>query len=285
VKRTLFMVLGLAAACSSGKMTSGGGADAQPDATSSPQFDAPPSPEPSKVYAHSGKSLFRLDTRTNATVEIGPFGAALANASMTDLAVDKNDRMLGVTLNNIYTVDVTTGAATLLKAFDKGTPEVTSLSFVPTDLNDANSSEILVAADGKGNVLQIDPDTGKTTVVGNYGMSSGKQIVSSGDIVAVRGAGIYATVNIGTTFTDDDYLAQIDPKTWAATIIGSDLGKDKFFGLGYWGGTLYGFVDGGAGQGSIIEIDPKTGATAPVSSGPTEWYGAGVSTDAPIVVN
>lgn len=80
-------------------------------------------------------------------------------------------------------------------------------------------------------------------------------------------------------------FAKIDPATWQATIIGSDLGHDKLFGLGYWGGTLYGLIDLGANSGSIIAIDPATAAVTPVNTGPIEWFGAGVTTDAPIVVN
>ncbi|HUQ05593.1 MAG TPA: hypothetical protein VM261_23985, partial [Kofleriaceae bacterium] len=51
----------------------------------------------SKVYAHSGTVLYRLDTNTLQPVMIGSFG--LASGSITDIAVDKNDRMLGVSLD------------------------------------------------------------------------------------------------------------------------------------------------------------------------------------------
>ena len=279
-----FLVLSLVAACSSGNK-SGGPDAANPD---SPVIaDAgPDAPGPlSLVYAHSGKELYRLDTRTNATVDIGPFGAALGTASMTDIAVDKNNKMTGVSLSKIWTIDVTTGTATLLNSFASGTPNITSLSFVPTDLNDPNSAEVLVAAGDNGDVLQVDPATGNTTSLGNYGKSNNMQIISSGDIVAIRGAGIFATVNVGTSLTDNDHLAKLDPTTWTATIIGPDLGHDKYFGLGYWGGKLYGFVDLGTSSGAIVAIDPSTGATTPVESGSIEWFGAGVTTDAPIVVN
>lgn len=287
MKTTTLLATALAlalAACSNGAKTSGpdahgAGIDADPNAPDAPAL------EQSKVYAHSGKELYRLDTRTNAIADIGPFGSALGTASMTDIAVDKNGTMIGVSLSKIWTIDPMTGAATLLSPFASGTPNVTSLSFVPTNLDDPNSAEILVAADDKGDVLQIDPQTGATTKVGNYGMSNGQQIVSSGDIVAVRGAGIFATVNLGTTLSDPDRLAKIDPGTWQATLVGGSLGFDKFFGLGYWGGTLYGFVDQGTGAGAIIAIDPQTGATQAPLTGPVEWFGAGVTTDAPIVVN
>jgi len=288
VKRLHFVlpILVLVGACSSGNKT--GGPDAHgADAPSTIDAVSTDAPGPmSKVYCHSGKELYRLDTRTLATADIGPFGAALGTASVTDIAVDKNDQMTGVSLNKVWHIDTTTGTATLLAPLASGTPNLTSLSFVPTDLSDPNSAEILVASGTNGDVLQIDPQTGATTLLGNYGTTSNKdQIISSGDIVAVRGAGIFATVNVGPTLTDNDYLAQIDPTTWNATIIGTDLGADKIFGLGYWGGKLYGFVDKGTAMGSIIAIDPGTGAVTPVADGNIEWFGAGVTTDAPIVVN
>jgi hypothetical protein len=283
VKRTLLIVLGLAA-CSSGNKT-GESPDAQADASAAADAGADAPLAPSKVYAHSGHELYRLDTRTNATVDIGPFGAALGTASITDIAVDKNDKMIGVTLNKIFTIDVATGTATLLSPFEQGAPNVTSLSFVPKDLNDPNSDEILVASDDHGNVVQIDPSNGKTTTLGNYGKVGNDQIVSSGDIVAVRGAGIFATVNVGLPLTAPDNLAKIDPTTWNATIVGTPLGSDKIFGLAYWGGKLYGFVDVAATSGSIIAIDPTSAAVTPVVSGSVEWFGAGVTTDAPIIVN
>ncbi len=286
MNRTSLLVLVLAlAACSAGNKT-GNGVDGGADgATADGGPDGPPI-ELSKVYCHSGKELYRLDTRTNATVDIGPFGAALSTASLTDIAVDKNNVMIGVSLSKIWSIDPTTGTATLLAPFASGTPNVTSLSFVPTDLNNPDSPEILVAAGDNGAVLQIDPSNGATTPLGNYGKTpDDKQIISSGDIVAVRGAGIFATVNVGTTLTDNDYLASIDPISWKATIIGSDLGHDRLFGLGYWGGSLYGFIDLAGTGGSIIAINPSTAVVTPVASGAIEWFGAGVTTDAPIVVN
>jgi hypothetical protein len=283
VKRTVLVVVVGLAACSSANHPDVV-ADAQPDAATVPDADGDARPpDGSKVYCHSGKELYRLDTRTIATIDIGPFGAALGGAGITDIAVNKDDEMVGVSLDAIWRIDVAHGTATKLKALKAGAPNLTSLSFVPVDLDDPDSAELLVAADGDGNVLRIDPDTGDFKKVGAYGKSGSKPIVSSGDIVAVRGAGIYATVNVGTKLGDDDYLAKIDPVTWKATVIGGDLGRDKVFGLAYWGGTLYGFIDEDAAGGSIIAIDPKTAKVTPVASGLTEWFGAGVTTDAPLV--
>jgi hypothetical protein len=236
----------------------------------------------SKVYAHSGTVLYRLDTSTLQPVMIGAFGTALGNASMTDIAVDKNDRMLGVSLDNIYEINTTTGAATLITAYD-GSENFTSLSFVPMNIQDPNSAERLVAATDAGSILEINQTTGATTPLGTYGSTANGQIRSSGDIVAIYGVGIFATVTIGDTLTDPDYLASINPSTWAATPLGIGTTYDKIFGVGFWKGKLYGFVDTGTG-GIIIELNPNTGAVvgSPIT-GAVRWFGAGVTTDAPII--
>jgi hypothetical protein len=261
---------------------------ADPDAEPPAPDAEPPGPDAmpvdfSLVYAHSGQALYRLDTSSLAPVEIGPF-LNTGTQSITDIAVDKNDVMLGVTLDKIYTIDTATGEATLLRQLDAGVPNLTSLSFVPVDLDDPDSAEILVAAADDGTVLQIDPADGTATQIGSYGMAGADIIRSSGDIVAVRGLGIFATVNVGADVTLPDHLASIDPTTWAATPIGTGTSNDRIFGVGFWRGTVYGFVDLGNGVGgAIITIDRVTGTSTIVDQGTIRWFGAGVTTNAPVV--
>lgn len=236
----------------------------------------------SLVYAHSGSTLYRIDTFNLGTVQIGPM-TGLGSASMTDLAVDKNNKMVGVTLNKLYSVDPNTGATTLIKALSN-THNPTSLAYVPSDLSDPNSADILVTADSVGDVYQIDDMTGSATMIGSYGGSGATKVVSSGDLIGVRGFGIYATVDVGTGSGTNDYLARIDPTTWAATPIGTGTGFNNIFGLGFWAGKIYGFVDDKTNHtGQIITIDPTTGVGTQILSGAVEWYGAAVTTDAPII--
>ena len=79
--------------------------------------------------------------------------------------------------------------------------------------------------------------SGSATMIGSYGTVAGGKVVSSGDLIGVRGLGIYATVDVGTKTVD--YLARIDPTTWHATPIGAGTGFDDIFGLGYWAGAGY----------------------------------------------
>jgi len=232
------------------------------------------------VYAHSGTTLFRIDTHTFAPQVIGDM-TGLGTQSLTDLAVDKDDHMVGITLDKLYSIDATTAAVTLVKDLSQSASGFTSLSYVPTDLNDPASADILVSANDQGDVYQIDPASGNATKLGSYGTVALGKVISSGDLIGVRGLGIYATVNVGTATTD--YLAKIDPTTWKATPLGTGTGYSHIFGLGYWAGTFYGFIDAGTGAGKMVTIDQNTGAGTLINSGAQRWYGAGVTTDAPII--
>ncbi|HEY6033468.1 MAG TPA: hypothetical protein VIV58_04390 [Kofleriaceae bacterium] len=205
----------------------------------------------------------------------------LGTQSLTDLAVDKDDHMVGITLDKLYAIDATTGAVTLVKDLSQSASGFTSLSYVPADLNDPASADLLVSANDQGDVYQIDPATGSASKIGSYGTVAQGKVISSGDLVGVRGLGIYATVNVGAEATD--YLAKIDPATWKATPLGAGTGFSHIFGLGYWAGTFYGFIDAGAGAGKMVTIDQNTGAGTLINAGAQRWYGAGVTTDAPIL--
>ena len=275
--KILYLSLGILACGSSGR--SGQNPDARgADSHSGDSANT----DNSKVYAHSGSVLYRIDTVNFGTVQIGPL-TGLGSASLTDLAVDKNDHMVGVTLSKLYSIDATTGACTLISTLSN-THNPTSLSYIPSDLGDPNSADILVTADSVGDVYKIDESSGSASLIGSYGGSGATKVVSSGDLIGVRGLGIYATVDVGTGSGTNDYLARIDPTTWAATPIGTGTNYNNIFGLGFWAGTIYGFVDDKTTHtGKIIKIDPTTGVGTEILSSAIEWYGAGVTTDAPII--
>jgi hypothetical protein len=230
----------------------------------------------SLVYAHTGNTLYRVDSTTLSVVEVGPL-AGIGTESLTDIAIDKNQKMVGITLDKLYSIDSSTGSATLIKDLSQSATGFTSLSYIPTDLTDPNSTDILVTANDDGAVYQIDPTMGTATMIGSYGSDSMGKIVSSGDLIGVRNLGIYATVDVGDQ--TNDYLAKIDPATWQATPIGTGTGFDEIYGLGYWAGTVYGFT----AKGDMITIDIPTGVGTKVNSGSQAWYGAGVTTDAPVI--
>ncbi len=276
------------AACGPGARNgdgTGDSGDAGIDATTTPDspstVDGPPSAEPSKVYAHTADTLYQLNDTSFAVTQIGTFTGL--DGPLLDLAVDKNDRMLGTTRGSVYSINSATAAATLLKALPTAAQNASSLSFIPQTTGD----DLLVTANISGDVYSINPTTGAAAKIGSYGSGTGGAITSSGDLFGVKDFGVYATVNVGNTSGSNDYLAKIDPANgWKATLRPNDTGFNNIFGLGFWGGKIYGFVDdgGAAGTGRVIEIDPGTGkGTVMAGPSPTRWYGAAVTTDAPII--
>lgn len=235
----------------------------------------------SRVYAHSGGMLYRLNNVSFEPVIIGTL-SGLGTQSLTDLAIDKNDTMVGITLDKLYGINNQNGQTALIKDLPTGARGFTSLSFIPENLADPDSNDMLVSANDDGDVFRIDVATGDATKLGNFGKTTaGKAIVSSGDLFGVRGLGIFATVDVGGA--GQDFLAKIDPAAgWTATPIGAGTGYDRIFGLGYWNGTIYGFVDANTGGGKVIQIDRTTGEGSLLSSGDVRWFGAGVATNAPI---
>src|SRR5688500_14925931 len=105
----VFLAVAVLSAC-------GPGGRDNPAADARSQGDAVPDVpviDSSRVYAHSGGTLYLLNSTTLATTPIGAM-TGLGTQSLTDLALDKNDRMLGVTLNKLYELDITSGGATLI---------------------------------------------------------------------------------------------------------------------------------------------------------------------------
>ncbi len=226
------------------------------------------------IYAHDNTTLFRVDPRTLAVVQIGPFQwpSGVSNELMTDIAVDKNGGLTGVSFGAVYSVDPMTAACTHLSDLSH---TFNGLSYVPASEFGTTGDDVLVGTTlDNGSLWRIDPATGESTQIGDFGNG----YISSGDIVSVEGFGTVATVNLNDPDAID-VLARIDFQNGgAATPIGS-TGMYDIWGLGFWGGKVYGFV----ATNEFVELDTSTGAASFITKGPVNWWGAGVTTLAPIV--
>ena len=242
----------------------GGAADADPA-----RVDARPPPMNAAVYAHSASQLHRVDPDTLAVTLVGTFGWPGASDEMTDIAIDKDGKMTGVSYTKVYSVNKDTAACTYLA--DLST-QFNGLSYVPRVAADPNGAERLVGAANNGTIYEIDPVTGASTSVGSYG--GGWR--SSGDIVSVQGFGTVATVK--QLLDTNDTLARIDLSTFQATPIGN-TGFSDIWGLGFWGNKVYGFTD----TSRFLLIDITTGVGTDTGASPVNWWGAGVTTTAPVI--
>jgi hypothetical protein len=224
------------------------------------------------VYAHSGSDLFSVDPETLQFSRVGNFAirepapVKFLN-DVTDIAVDRDGRIVGTTFNRLLEIDPKTGDCKPIATLPPGR-SFNGLSWIRVDTGE----ERLLATTLDGGVFQIDPATGAASLVGSLG--GGQR--SSGDLVSVASYGTLVTV----TGPGSDRLARIDPITGQATMIG-ETGFQKIWGLGFWGNRVFGFTN----SGQFILIDPKTGAGMLVESIPAfPFWGAGVTTSVPVIL-
>jgi hypothetical protein len=220
------------------------------------------------VYAHSSSQLYKIDPDTLDVTLVAAFGWPSGSDSMTDIALDKDANMVGISFNTVYAVNKDTAACTRLASLDR---QFNGLSFIPGE-EVGTGVEILVGAALDGSVWRIDETTGASTLVGNYGGG----MTSSGDIVSVTGFGTVATVKSGLGGTDK--LVRVDANTGVATLIG-DTGESDIWGLGFWKDKVYGFTEGGR----FVLVDINSGDAQVVTAGNVNWWGAGVTTSAPYI--
>jgi hypothetical protein len=225
------------------------------------------------IYSHTSTTLFRVNADTLALSTVGDFTwpAGIMNEAITDIAVDETGDLIGVSLTRLYRINPLTAQATLLADLEPGR-QFNALSWVPAGVIPGASGETLVGAAGDGSLWRVSLQTGQAMQIGSFGSG----YTSSGDLVSIEGAGTFAAIKDG----GKDKLARVDPTTGAATPVGTGIGFPNVYGLGYWKGRLYGFTS----WEQIIVIDPTTGKGTLQQMTPGRyWYGAGVTTKAPII--
>ncbi|MBA3454801.1 MAG: hypothetical protein H0T42_17065 [Deltaproteobacteria bacterium] len=222
------------------------------------------------VYAHTESALYKVDPDTLAITQIGSFVWSHGTDSMTDIAIDKTGVMIGVSFTSVYRIDVTNAVATRISDSLSGT--FNGLSFVPAQMLGTTGDDVLVGTrNADGVVFRIDPMTGHASAIGNMG-----QFASSGDLVAVTNFGTAQTADNGFSA---DRLVRLAPQSFAATPVGTDIGYADIWGVAYWKGKIFGFTSGG----EFVTIDPTTGVGTLVQSNGPAWWGAAVTTSAPVI--
>lgn len=228
-------------------------------------------PEVTYVYAHTSSALYRVDPDTLAITKIGDFGWSNGSDSMTDIAIDKAGVMLGVSYTAVYRIDATTAQTTRLSTGLSGT--FNGLSFVPSAMLGLTGDDVLVGTrNDDGLVFRIDPATGHSTQIGNMNGFS-----SSGDLVAVTNFGTVQTADNGLS---NDRLVRLAPQSFAGTAVGTDIGYAEIWGVAFWKNKIFGFTH----AGQFVTIDPTTGAGTLVQSNGPAWWGAAVTTAAPVIL-
>ncbi len=223
------------------------------------------------VYAHTSSQLYKVDPDTLAVMLIGNFTFAGGGSDqITDLAIDKTGLMIGISFTSVYRIDPSNAACTRLS--QDLTATFNGLSFVPATEIGQTGPDILVATrNTSGVVSRIDPTTGQATQVGNMG-----SFASSGDLVSIAGFGTVQTADNGAAA---DRLVRLASNSFAATPIGNTIGYADIWGIAYWKDKIFGFTE----AGQFITIDPQTGVGTLVQGNGPRWWGAAVTTLAPVI--
>ena len=177
-------------------------------------------------------ALYRIHPRTGRSKKIGPTGVQL-----TDVA-DSAGTLYAIGFGTLYTLDATTGAATLVGTL--GVSNANALTKRPR-------SRTLFGADQGGQLFTINRHNGVAKVIGTFGSDLG----SGGDLAFCRNRLYAAVVHQGSTAT---LLARVNVHTGQATVIGR-IGFHDVDGLFAAKGRLY----GGTFQGAILSISMRTG--------------------------
>jgi hypothetical protein len=204
------------------------------------------------IYAHSRDTLYTFSPFTTTVTEIAAFTLEGGEPApyMLDLAVNAE--------------------------FGIGSEQLFALVFLPAGA--LGPSETLLGATNEGVYYEVDVRDASTSRVGRYP----EPWSSSGDIVSVEGLGTFATIREPER-SDTDFLAQITfagDGSSTVRVLG-EVGYREVFGLGWWGRALYGFTN----SGQLLEIDRLTGEgrIATTETGTDQFWGAGVTTRAPIL--
>ena len=222
----------------------------------------------SAIYPHTSGELFVWNATTTPPTKVGNFTFPNdgLDHTMTDMAIDYDGRLYGVTFGGLYHCMADTAKCTNLASFDE---QFNGLTIVPEGTLQANA-ETLVAISNAGGWYRVDVVGTKAvlTHLGDYGSG----YTSAGDAYSIKGVGTWAAVNGGSGGT---LLVQVDPLNGKVlkelgTIPGEDI-----WGLAGYSDQVFAFDS----SGMIYQGSATGGATFQEFLNTSHsWYGAAVST-------
>ncbi|WP_428268275.1 hypothetical protein [Haliangium sp.] len=269
------LLLASAAAMSAGACGGGGGDDN--DAAVQPP-DAPQAPAEIMIAFDRNGDLYRVDPATaQATLALDTTYGAVADIGVVSSAfyvTDSSQLWLGMGGISeceacIFTLDATTGAATLLAENEpRGLKGIPGLARSPAGGG-------LYTSTGNGRTFYyIDPTTGIAQAIGQMGAEG-------------KGAGMTFAAN-GTLYAAlDTVLASVDLSTGATTQVGifngfTDTVPDYAINsMVTYGGAIYGILldrDAGVDRTTyLVQVDITTAAVTSIGALPTSMEGLAVA--------
>ncbi|MCW5764943.1 MAG: SMP-30/gluconolactonase/LRE family protein [Phycisphaeraceae bacterium] len=171
------------------------------------------------IAVDSSRSLWEINISTGSKVQIGTVSS---NAGTTaGLAYDCSTGTVYLTstsTDSLYTLDLATGAATLVGAYDPAVPNIVMHGIEW----DSSTGTLYTASSHNNGLYSVNTTTGAATLIGTSGLTSFPNLVYDS-----RNNVMYGT----SSGTDSFY--QIDRATGAATLIGPLTGPTNPNGLAY----------------------------------------------------
>jgi hypothetical protein len=192
---------------------------------------------PHTVYAvtfSANSALYTLNPWSHRETLVGNTGTELTDITFQGRA------LYAISFTDLYWLNPATGASHHIGSLGLSTANANALTTEPL-------TNTLYGADLTGDFFRINPWTGHTTLIGNFGHGLG----SAGDLTFADGR-LYATVSLNGSA--ETYLATVNVHTGAARIVG-DTHNTDVFGLVSGAGALYGATD----TGLFLAISPVTG--------------------------
>ncbi len=221
------------------------------------------------IYAHTSSALYKFDPTAQTVETVGTFLFPNSGQQMTDIAIDYEGRLFGVSFTNLYRCSAKTAECIHLGSLPAS---FNGMTIVPVGtLEPGVESMIGIGNSGSWNRITVVGNQATITQLGSYGAGYS----SAGDAYSIEGIGTFAAVN--KSGQGSTWLVRVDPAVGTVVEeVGAMTGYSQIFGLASDGETAYAFDAGG----TILALDPLTGISTvalPAGQGKS-WWGAGVTT-------
>jgi hypothetical protein len=221
------------------------------------------------IYAHTSSTLYKWDPVGGTVETVAAFGWPQGGDSMTDIAIDYEGRLFGVSFSQLYRCSAITAECILLGGLPTS---FNGMTIVPVGtVLPGKEAMIGIGNDGSWNQISVEGNQATITPLGSYGSG----YTSAGDAYSIEGIGTFAAVN--KPGSGWNHLIKVDPATGQfLQDIGPMQGYGTIYGLASDGEKAYAF----SATGAIVAVDVQTGESTvalPAAQGQV-WWGAGVTT-------
>lgn len=224
---------------------------------------------PKQIYAHSSSNLYTVDVVDYTVGNVAAFKWPADGGShqMTDLAIDRNGVLYGVTFDRLYVCNPVSA-----DCFNLGLlpGSYNGLTWIPAGILEPDK-DTLIGITNTGGWFQLTIMNGMVTAkqLGTYGAGYS----SAGDAFSIEGVGTFAAVTkVGVNST---VIVTVDPTTGKVTgELAVTEGYKSVFGLAGWEGLILAFDS----SGQVIKIDPGTKVVTKLGNKGVGWWGAAVGT-------